>query len=100
MANSETIFLWEGLNKRGARVKGETPSDSEISARAELRRNGINVLKIRRKPKPLFSTKKKIKPVDVAYFLRQMTTMLSSGVPLVQPSTSWAGVTRTRPWPS
>jgi len=84
MANTETIFLWEGLNKRGARVKGETPADSEITARAELRRNGINVLKIRKKPKPLFSTKKKIKPVDVAYFLRQMTTMLSSGVPLVQ----------------
>ncbi|MBS0001591.1 MAG: type II secretion system F family protein [Thioalkalivibrio sp.] len=84
MANTETIFLWEGLNKRGARVKGETPADSEISARADLRRNGINVLKIRKKPKPLFSTKKKIKPVDVAYFLRQMTTMLSSGVPLVQ----------------
>ncbi|MFO8153424.1 type II secretion system F family protein [Thioalkalivibrio sp.] len=84
MANTETIFLWEGLNKRGARVKGETPADTEITARAELRRNGINVLKIRKKPKPLFSTKKKIKPVDVAYFLRQMTTMLSSGVPLVQ----------------
>ncbi|TVP83650.1 MAG: type II secretion system F family protein [Thioalkalivibrio sp.] len=84
MANTEIMFLWEGLNKRGARVKGETPADSEITARAELRRNGINVLKIRKKPKPLFSTKKKIKPVDVAYFLRQMTTMLSSGVPLVQ----------------
>ena len=84
MANSETIFLWEGLNKRGARVKGETGADNEVAARAELRRNGINVLKIRKKPKSLFSKKKKIQPVDVAYFLRQMTTMLSSGVPLVQ----------------
>lgn len=86
MANTstETVFIWEGLNKRGVRVKGETPGDSELAARAELRRNGINVLKIRKKPKSLFSTKKKIKPIDVAYFLRQMTTMLSSGVPLVQ----------------
>ena len=85
MANTDsTTFLWEGLNKRGARVKGETSADNEIAARAELRRNGINVLKIRKKPKSLFATKKKIKPVDVAYFLRQMTTMLSSGVPLVQ----------------
>ncbi|TVP79960.1 type II secretion system F family protein [Thioalkalivibrio sp.] len=84
MADTTTIFLWEGLNKRGARVKGETSADSEIAARAELRRNGVNVLKIRKKPKSLFSTKKKIKPVDIAYFLRQMTTMLSSGVPLVQ----------------
>jgi type IV pilus assembly protein PilC len=84
MADTETIFTWEGLNKRGARVKGETPADNELAARAELRRNGINVLKIHKKPKALFSRKKKIKPVDVAYFLRQMTTMLSSGVPLVQ----------------
>jgi type IV pilus assembly protein PilC len=84
MADTNTIFLWEGLNKRGARVKGETSADNEIAARAELRRNGVNVLKIRKKPKSLFSTKKKIKPIDVAFFLRQMTTMLSSGVPLVQ----------------
>ena len=84
MADTNTIFLWEGLNKRGTRVKGETSADNEAAARAELRRNGVNVLKIRKKPKSLFSTKKKIKPVDVAYFLRQMTTMLSSGVPLVQ----------------
>ncbi|AHE99261.1 type II secretion system F family protein [Thioalkalivibrio paradoxus] len=84
MAETETIFIWEGLNKKGTRVKGETPADSEMLARAELRRNGINVLKIRKKPKSLFSTKKRIKPVDIAYFLRQMTTMLSSGVPLVQ----------------
>jgi type IV pilus assembly protein PilC len=84
MADTETTSTWEGLNKRGARVKGETPADNELLARAELRRNGINVLKIHKKPKPLFARKKKIKPVDVAYFLRQMTTMLSSGVPLVQ----------------
>ncbi len=84
MANTESIFIWEGLNKKGARVKGETPAENESLARAELRRNGVNVVKIRKKPKSLFSTKKAIKPVDVARFLRQMTTMLSAGVPLVQ----------------
>jgi type IV pilus assembly protein PilC len=84
MADTETIFIWEGLNKKGARVKGETPAQNELLARAELRRNGVNVVKIRKKPKSLFSSKKKIKSVDIAQFLRQMTTMLSSGVPLVQ----------------
>ncbi len=84
MANTESIFIWEGLNKKGARVKGETPAENESLARADLRRNGVNVVKIRKKPKSLFSTKKAIKPVDVARFLRQMTTMLSAGVPLVQ----------------
>ncbi|WP_018948900.1 type II secretion system F family protein [Thioalkalivibrio sp. ALMg11] len=85
MADSGTIYTWEGLNKNGARIKGETPADNEATARAELRKNGINVIKIRKKPKSLFSGgKKKVVPADIAYFLRQMTTMLESGVPLVQ----------------
>ncbi len=85
MADSGTIYTWEGLNKNGDRVKGETPADNEATARAELRKNGINVVKIRKKPKSLFSGRnKKIVPADIAYFLRQMTTMLESGVPLVQ----------------
>ncbi|WP_018864709.1 MULTISPECIES: type II secretion system F family protein [Thioalkalivibrio] len=85
MADSGTIYAWEGLNKNGDRVKGETPADSEAVARSELRKNGINVVKIRKKPKSLFSGgNKKIVPADIAYFLRQMTTMLQSGVPLVQ----------------
>lgn len=55
MADSGTIYTWEGLNKNGDRVKGEIPADNEATARAELRRNGINVVKIRKKPKSLFS---------------------------------------------
>ncbi len=85
MADAGTIYSWEGLNKNGDRVKGETPAESEAMARSDLRKNGINVVKIRKKPKPLLSGgKKKIVPADIAYFLRQMTTMLASGVPLVQ----------------
>ncbi|WP_019626863.1 type II secretion system F family protein [Thioalkalivibrio sp. ALJT] len=85
MADSGTVYTWEGLNKHGNRVKGEIPADNEANARAELRRNGINVTRIRKKPKSLFSgSGKKIVPADIAYFLRQMTTMLQSGVPLVQ----------------
>ncbi|OOC09160.1 MULTISPECIES: type II secretion system F family protein [Thioalkalivibrio] len=85
MADSGTIYTWEGLNKNGDRVKGEVPAENETSARAELRKNGVNVLKIKKKPKPLLGGgQKKIIPADIAYFLRQMTTMLQSGVPLVQ----------------
>ncbi|SFM49616.1 type II secretion system protein F (GspF) [Ectothiorhodospira mobilis] len=84
MAESTTIFIWEGVDKKGVRVKGETSATSENLAKAELRRQGINPLKIRKKPKPLFGAKKKITPKDVAVFLRQMSTMMSAGVPLVQ----------------
>jgi len=85
MADSGTLYTWEGLNKNGERIKGETQAQNEALARAELRKNGVNVVKIRKKPKPLIGGKgKKIVPSDIAYFLRQMTTMLQSGVPLVQ----------------
>ncbi|WP_018232370.1 type II secretion system F family protein [Thioalkalivibrio thiocyanodenitrificans] len=79
-----TSFVWEGLDKKGSKVKGETMAASEVLARAELRRQGINPLKMRKKPKPLFGGKKKIIPKDIAVFLRQMATMMEAGVPLVQ----------------
>ena len=66
-------------------MKGEVASRSELIARAELRRQGIRVIKIKKKPKPLFGAgKKKIVPKDIAIFSRQLATMLSAGVALVQ----------------
>lgn len=86
MAGQDTeIFVWEGLDKNGSRTKGETPARTEITARAELRRQGIRVVKIKKKPKPLFGgPRKKITPKHIAVFSRQLATMLSAGVPLVQ----------------
>ncbi|MCG5501003.1 type II secretion system F family protein [Ectothiorhodospira lacustris] len=84
MAETMTVFVWEGVDKKGVRIKGETTAANENLAKAELRRQGINPLKVRKKPKPLFGGKKKIKPKDIAIFLRQMSTMMSAGVPLVQ----------------
>lgn len=81
------LFLWEGTDKRGNRTKGEVTAASPTLAKADLRRQGINPLKVRKKPKPLFgggSRKKPITPKDIAIFSRQMATMMSSGVPLVQ----------------
>jgi type IV pilus assembly protein PilC len=78
-------FLWEGLDKRNNRVKGELQASTDGLARAELRRQGINPLKVRKKPKPLFAAgKKKITSKDIAIFSRQLATMMTSGVPLVQ----------------
>ncbi len=81
------IFSWEALDKRGSRIKGETQSSSLALARAELRRQGINPTKIKKKSQGLFgggARKKKITPNDIAVFSRQMATMMQSGVPLVQ----------------
>ena len=83
--NDLVWFQWEGTDQRGARTQGELAARTELVARAELRRQGIRVLRIRKKPKELFSLgRKPIKPREIAVFSRQLATMLSAGVPLVQ----------------
>lgn len=85
-AKTQDTFHWEGTDKRGNRAKGEVRAASPTMAKAELRRQGISVLKVSKKSKPLFggTKKKKIVPKDISIFSRQMATMMSSGVPLVQ----------------
>lgn len=83
-ATSE-LFIWSGTDKNGRQTKGEINAASQAMARAQLRQKGINPRSVRRKPKALFSARKKpIKPADIAIFTRQMATMMKAGVPLVQ----------------
>ena len=84
-AAKSDMFLWEGTDKSGKKLKGEMSGTSDALIKAVLRRQGINPLRVKKKPKALFgSGKKKIVPKDIAIFSRQMATMMSSGVPLVQ----------------
>lgn len=79
------VFAWEGTDKKGKRVKGETRTTNVAMARAELRKQGINPLKVKKKSPSIFSKKgKAIQPKDIALFSRQLATMMSSGIPLVQ----------------
>ncbi len=80
------MFVWEGTDKSGKRVKGEMSGQSDALVKAVLRRQGVKPLKVRKKPKPLFGSGggKKITPKDITVFSRQLATMMSSGVPLVQ----------------
>jgi type IV pilus assembly protein PilC len=78
-------FIWEGKDKNGRINKGVFPAKSEAVAKAELRRQGYRVTKIKAKSKPLFKSRPKpITPGDIAVFSRQLATMLKAGVPLVQ----------------
>lgn len=84
-ATDAITFLWEGLDRKGSKVKGESQANSEILLKADLRRQGINPLKVKKKSKPLFGGNgKKIDSKDIAVFARQLATMMSAGVPLVQ----------------
>ncbi len=83
-AEQARVFTWEGMDKRGARVKGEMRAANINLVRADLRRQGVNPTRVKMKPKPLFSAKKKITSADLSIFTRQLATMMSAGVPLVQ----------------
>jgi type IV pilus assembly protein PilC len=81
---SLTTFVWEGKNKKGSHVKGESQATNEILLKADLRRQGINPLKVKKKSKPLFGASKKVGAKDISVFARQLSTMMNAGVPLVQ----------------
>ena len=77
-------FVWEGTDKRGVKMKGEQDARNANFLRAELRKQGINPTVVKPKPKPLFGAAgKPIKPKDIAFFSRQMATMMKAGVPIV-----------------
>jgi type IV pilus assembly protein PilC len=77
-------FTYKGVNRRGKKVDGEIKGTSIAEAKALLRQQGITPSGVKKKPKSLFGEGKKIKPVDIAIFTRQIATMLGAGVPLVQ----------------
>ncbi|CAE1138155.1 type II secretion system F family protein [Xanthomonas euroxanthea] len=82
--NQLSTFVWEGADRRGVKMKGEQSARNVNLLRAELRRQGITPSVVKPKPKPLFGEAgKKITPKDIAFFSRQMATMMKSGVPIV-----------------
>ena len=83
-ALKQNTFIWEGKDSKGQKVKGESSGANVALVKASLRRQGITPNKVRKKSKPLFAAGKSIKPGDIAIFSRQLATMMSSGVPLVQ----------------
>lgn len=83
--NAMEQFTWEGTDKRGVKMKGETTSKNANLLRAELRKQGINPTVVRTKSKPLFGASgKTISAQDISVFSRQIATMLQAGVPMVQ----------------
>jgi type IV pilus assembly protein PilC len=80
-APKESDFSWEGKNKAGKVVRGEIRAASEAAANASLRRQGINVSKIKKRKT---GSSGKVSDKDITLFSRQLATMVKSGVPLLQ----------------
>jgi type IV pilus assembly protein PilC len=80
-AARESVFVWEGRDRTGKKVKGEMRAGGQAVVNATLRRQGINVTKVR---KQRLGGGKRVSEKDVALFTRQMATMMKAGVPLLQ----------------
>jgi type IV pilus assembly protein PilC len=77
----EFVFEWEGKDRNGKQVRGETRAAGENQVQSTLRRQGIMPLKIKKRR---MSAGKAIRPKDMAIFTRQLATMMKAGVPLLQ----------------
>jgi type IV pilus assembly protein PilC len=78
------VYAWEGLDRKGTKMSGELSGHNPALIKAQLRRQGINPSKVKKKTASLFGKGKRIKPMDIALFTRQMSTMMRAGVPLLQ----------------
>jgi type IV pilus assembly protein PilC len=80
-AIKEFVFEWEGKDRNGKQVRGETRAVGENQVKASLRRQGVFPTKIKKRS---MRSGKSIKPKDIAIFTRQLATMMKAGVPLLQ----------------
>ncbi len=81
ITTKEFVFEWEGKDRAGKTVRGETRAAGENQVRAMLRRQGVIPSKVSQRKS---RSGKSIKPKDLAIFTRQLATMMKAGVPLLQ----------------
>jgi len=82
------IYVWKGMDRKGKRQNGEIEADNPTIARQLLARKGLNVTSFKPKPKdlleyfPIFENR--VKERELVVFVRQFSTMIDAGLPLVQ----------------
>ena len=83
VAGKQFPFLWEGKDRKGNKLRGRGLAKDELELRADLRRQGIAATRVR-KERQLFKGEGKVTAEDIAIFSRQLATMLTAGIPMVQ----------------
>ena len=81
-ANKKITYHWEGKDKKGKVIKGQMRAAGDSFVSATLRRQGIIVTKVKKQSS--FANKGKVTDKDITIFTRQLSTMMKSGVPLLQ----------------
>jgi len=77
----EHTFSWQGLDRLQRATSGEIRADNAPAAKLQLRRQGIQVTRLKKKQLP---RSRKINEKDLCVFTRQLATMMKAGVPLLQ----------------
>jgi type IV pilus assembly protein PilC len=82
------VFIWEAATKRGEGKKGEMDAADESVVRGLLRRQGLQSITVKKKPKDIKEylpfLKQGVKQKDVVVFARIFSTMINAGLPLIQ----------------
>jgi type IV pilus assembly protein PilC len=83
VSKKDVQFIWEGKDKRGHKIRGKALAANEAALRADLRRQGVAATKVKTQS-TAFRSGGKVSNEDIAVFSRQLATMMSAGIPMVQ----------------
>ncbi|AJO80701.1 MULTISPECIES: type II secretion system F family protein [Pseudomonas] len=78
------VYLWEGTDRQGRKLRGELSGHTPSLVRAQLRKQGISPGRVRKKAPSLFQRTPPVKARDISLFTRQLATLVKAGVPLLQ----------------
>ena len=82
------VYLWKGTDRAGKKQKGEIEADNEAIARQLVTRKGVQIRGFKTKPKDIGEyihfLQPSVKERDLVIFVRQFSTMIDAGLPLVQ----------------
>jgi type IV pilus assembly protein PilC len=83
-----TVYVWEGKSPQGGQQKGSVEAANESAARQLLRKQNIQLVRIKEKPKDILANiallQPKVVAKDLVLFTRQLSTMIDAGLPLIQ----------------
>ena len=78
-------YQWSGKNREGKIVQGEISAASYGFAKVMLQQQGISSIRIKKgKLLSVFRQQRKIKYKDITLFTRQLSTLLTAGIDLLQ----------------
>lgn len=77
-------FSYTALDQRNNKITGDISALSSVAARGALQSQGLKQIKIHQKSNGLFGASSSIKADQIAAFYRQLSIMLTAGIPIVQ----------------